>query len=43
MWQPGRAAAIFLDIPWYEAPDHPGAFQMTFVRRLFESRPFLIL
>jgi hypothetical protein len=43
MWQPGRAAAIFADIPWYEAIDHPGAFQMGFLRRLFESRPFLTL
>lgn len=43
MWQPGRGPAIFSDIPWYEALDHPGAFQMTFVRRLFESRPFLTL
>lgn len=43
MWQPGRGAAIFSDIPWYEAMDHAGAFQMGFVRRLFESRPFQLL
>jgi hypothetical protein len=40
MWAPGRRPIIFADIPWYEALDHPGAFQMGFVRRLFESRPF---
>jgi len=40
MWQPGREPRIHADIPWYEAIDHPGAFQMGFVRRLFESRPF---
>lgn len=43
MWQPGRGPAIFSDVSWYEALDHPGAFQMTFVRRLFESRPFMTL
>ncbi len=40
MWQPGRAPALFADIPWQRALDHPGAFQMGLVRRLFESRPF---
>lgn len=40
MWAPGREPAISADIPWYEALDHPGAFQMGLVRRLFESRPF---
>jgi hypothetical protein len=40
MWQPGRESRIHADIPWYEAMDHPGASQMRFVRRLFESRPF---
>jgi hypothetical protein len=28
------------NIPWFEALDHPGAFQMHYVRRLFESLPF---
>jgi hypothetical protein len=32
--------AIGGNIPWYEALDHPGAFQMRYVRRLFESLPF---
>ena len=40
MWSPGRKPAIWANIPWYEALDHPGAFQMGLVRRLFESRPF---
>jgi hypothetical protein len=31
---------IGANIPWYEALDHPGAFQMGYVRRLFESLPF---
>ncbi len=43
MWQPGRSPAIEADIPWHEAIDHPGSFQMKFVRRLFESRPFTLL
>lgn len=43
MWEPGREPAIFADIPWYDALDHPGALQMGFVRRLFESRPFQML
>jgi hypothetical protein len=33
-------AAIGGNIPWSEALDHPGAFQMRYVRRLFESLPF---
>jgi len=40
MWAPGRDAVIRADIPWWEALDHPGAFQMRFVRRLFGARPF---
>jgi Protein of unknown function (DUF4038)/Putative collagen-binding domain of a collagenase len=40
MWTPERRPVIFADAPWAEALDHPGAFQMGFVRRLFESRPF---
>jgi hypothetical protein len=39
-WMPDRKPDISADIPWPEALDHPGAFQMMFVRRLFESRPF---
>jgi hypothetical protein len=40
MWQPGRPGKIHADIPWGEALDAPGAFQMGYVRRLFESRPY---
>jgi len=40
MWEPEHRSAIHADIPWYEALDHPGAFQMGLVRRLFESRPY---
>ncbi len=40
MWQPGRTPIIWANIPWSESLDHPGAFQMGLIRRLFESRPF---
>lgn len=40
MWQPGRGGAIDANIPWYEAIDHPGAFQMGHIRKLYESKPF---
>ncbi|MBZ0257095.1 glycoside hydrolase family 140 protein, partial [bacterium] len=40
MWAPGRGAAIDANIHWKEALDHPGAFQMTHLRKLFESYDF---
>jgi hypothetical protein len=40
MYAPGRESVISANVPWWEALDHPGAFQMGWVRRLFESRPF---
>lgn len=40
MWQPGRKPIIWASTPWYEVLDRPGASQMTYVRKLFESRPF---
>jgi hypothetical protein len=40
MWAPGRRPELGADTPWYEALDHPGAFQMGHLRRLFESRPW---
>ena len=40
MWAPGREPVLNAAIPWAVALDHPGAFQMGIVRRLFESRPF---
>jgi hypothetical protein len=43
MFRPGLPPAIHADVPWWEALDHPGAFQMKFLRRLFESRPFTLL
>ncbi|HEU4390550.1 MAG TPA: putative collagen-binding domain-containing protein, partial [Blastocatellia bacterium] len=36
----GPGSVIGANIPWHEALDHPGAFQMRYVRRLFESLPF---
>lgn len=43
MWAPGRKSALWADIHWREALDHPGAFQMGHLRRLFESRPWQLL
>lgn len=40
MYAPGRKPVLSAEIPWQESLDHPGAFQMGLVRRLFESRPF---
>jgi len=40
MWSPEHDSVIWADTPWDEALDHPGAFQMAYVRRLFESRPW---
>ena len=40
MWAPGREPAIGANVPWREALDHPGAFQMGRLRWLFETRPF---
>ncbi len=40
MWTPDHKPAIWANIPWYESLDTSGAFQMGFVRRLFESYSF---
>jgi hypothetical protein len=40
MYAPDRKPVIWANIPWYESLDHPGALQMGYVRRLFESRPY---
>ena len=40
MWEPKHKPIVPATIPWSEALDHPGAFQMGLIRRLFESRPF---
>ena len=43
MWDVGRKPVLFADIPWHEALDHPGAFQMGLLRRLFTARAFQTL
>ncbi|MBW4464182.1 MAG: glycoside hydrolase family 140 protein [Pegethrix bostrychoides GSE-TBD4-15B] len=40
MWQPGRGPISAASTPWQEALNHPGAAQMGYMRRLFESRPY---
>lgn len=40
MWAPGREPVFFANTPWHEALQHPGAWQMGHMRRLFESRSF---
>lgn len=40
MWIPGRTPVIHANIPWHEAINHPGAFQMGYMRQLFEAYPF---
>jgi hypothetical protein len=40
MWSPTHEPQIGAKTPWREAIDHPGAFQMRHLRRLFESRPW---
>ncbi|PHN05730.1 glycoside hydrolase family 140 protein [Flavilitoribacter nigricans] len=37
MFTPGRTPVIGAITPWYEALDHPGAFQMKHFRKLFEA------
>ena len=41
MWEAGREPINNPLVPWTEAIDAPGAFQMQFGRRLMESRPIL--
>ena len=43
MWKPGFEPTISASVPWMAALDHPGAFQMGHMRRLFESRPYQTL
>lgn len=40
MWDVGRDPVIGANTPWHQAIDHPGAFQMGHLARLFQSRPF---
>lgn len=39
-WQPGRQPISFARTPWRQAMDQPGAFQMKYLRELFESLPW---
>ncbi len=41
MYAPGRKPVINAHVPWNYAVWQPGAMQMGYMRRLFESRPFL--
>lgn len=43
MWSPERSPVLGAAVPWYEAIDHPGAFQMKHLHTLFEARPFHLL
>jgi len=38
IWQPGREPISSARTPWRQAIDYPGAFQMGYLRQLFESR-----
>lgn len=40
MYAPEHAPVIGAAVPWYDAMDHPGAFQMKHLRSLFEARSF---
>lgn len=39
-WEPGRRPISSARTAWQTALNHPGAFQMGHMRRLFEARPF---
>lgn len=39
-WLGREGSMIGANVPWYDALDRPGAFQMKYVRKLFESVPF---
>jgi hypothetical protein len=40
MWDKSRTTILGAVIPWHEAIDHPGSFQMQHLKTLFEARPF---
>lgn len=40
MWEPDHEPISAARTPWYVAMDHPGTYQMTHFRNLFEKRPF---
>jgi hypothetical protein len=39
-WMGGKGGMIGANVAWYDALDRPGAYQMKFMRALFESVPF---
>lgn len=43
IWTPDREPLIGAAVPWNVALDHPGAFQMGVLKKLFESRPYQLL
>ena len=43
MWKPGRRPVLGARSPWDLAIHQPGAAQMGYLRKVFESRPFLSL
>jgi len=40
MYTVNRKPVISAEIPWFEAMDHPGAFQMGILKKLFTARSF---
>jgi len=40
MWREGEKNVIGAEIPWYVAIDHPGSFEMTYLRKFFETNPW---
>jgi hypothetical protein len=43
MYAPKHRSVLYAQIPWYEAIDHPGSFQMGFMKKLLTSRRFELL
>jgi hypothetical protein len=39
-WMGGTGAMIGANVPWYVAMDRPGAYEMGYMRALFQSVPF---
>lgn len=39
-WDEGDVAQLGAAVPWYSAMDHPGAFQMGILKKLFISKPW---
>jgi hypothetical protein len=43
MYTPEKSGVLWAAVPWQAALDHPGAYQMGILRRLFETLPFFKL